>query len=102
MLISFHCIDHDNVADLRVEFLAQHLEWVSQNKTKIKVAGPLLDKNNYQYGSMYIVEASSIEQAEQLLAQDPYHNANIWRSITTNEFKDYAGTWVGGKNWPGA
>jgi uncharacterized protein YciI len=69
----------------------------------IKVAGPLIGKTDKAHvGSMYILEANSVEEATNILRSDPYYDAAIWQSIDITEFKDYAGTWVGGKNWPGA
>lgn len=102
MLVMFHCFDNENQQQVRITHLAAHLTWVEQNMKKIKVAGPLLGDNEEITGSMYVLEAQSIDEANQLLAQDPYHQAAIWQRIIINEFKDYAGSWVGGKNWPGA
>lgn len=103
MLVMCHCKDNSNQQQVRMTELAAHLNWVENNMHIIKVAGPLLDDNTQQIiGSLYILEAENKAQAEQYLAQDPYYKANIWQQITIKEFKDYAGTWVGGKNWPGA
>jgi uncharacterized protein YciI len=103
MLTMFHCFDADNTQQKRMSFLSAHLKWVEMNMIRIKVAGPSINESTQEIeGSLYIVEANSIADAEKLLQQDPYYKADIWQKIIKKEFKDYAGTWVGGKNWPNA
>lgn len=103
MLVMFHCFDNDNQLQIRLDTLKSHLTWVEKNMTSIKVAGPLLQPETGDIiGSLYVLEADSINNAHRLLKNDPYYKADIWKNITITEFKDYAGTWVGGKNWPGA
>lgn len=103
MLVMFHCFDNKNQQKTRMDNLQAHLSWVEENMNSIKVAGPLLQEStNDILGSLYILEATNLYTARQLLEHDPYYKADIWQRITTTEFKDYAGTWVGGKNWPNA
>ncbi|NMP30134.1 YciI family protein [Thalassotalea sp. M1531] len=103
MLFHFYCIDNPEKAhQFRLKKLQQHLDWVVQNMQSIKVAGPIKDsKSQNIIGSVYVVEADSAKQALAVLSEDPYHQAGIWQSISQQVFNDYAGTWVGGKNWPG-
>ena len=104
MLFHFYCLDNpENASKYRVAKLQQHLDWVTRNMDKIRVAGPLkATDGNKIIGSIYVIEADNEQDAQQLLAQDPYHLSSIWQSVTCSEFNDYAGTWVGGKNWPEA
>lgn len=103
MLVAFHCVDKACQQAIRTQNLQQHLCWVEQNMASIKIAGPLLQsESETMMGSLYIIEASSIDKANRLFKEDPYYKADIWQHITITVFKDYAGTWVGGKNWPGA
>jgi len=102
MLVSFRCLDGENTQNKRMQALQAHLSWVEQNMNNIKVAGPLLGEDQSHIGSMYILLANSIDAAKQIFKTDPYYTAGIWQQIDITEFKDYAGTWVGGKNWPGA
>lgn len=100
MLVQFNCLDkHPDMQDERMQHLAAHLAWVEEHMTHICVAGPLKD-NAKIIGSLYILEANDVKQAESLLRSDPYYLANIWASIDIFEFNAYAGSWVGGKNWP--
>ncbi|XQW83563.1 YciI family protein [Thalassotalea piscium] len=101
MLVMFHCYDKNNQQAKRNDALVPHLAWVEINMESIKVAGPLLQEETKNIiGSLYIIEADNIDNAKQIFQDDPYFKADIWQQIVTTEFKDYAGTWVGGKNWP--
>lgn len=103
MLVAFHCLDKEHQQAIRAQNLQPHLLWVEENMTSIKVAGPLVQSEpEAMIGSLYIIEANSIDKANSLFRTDPYYKAGIWQHITISVFKDYAGTWVGGKNWPGA
>ncbi|WP_077343524.1 YciI family protein [Pseudocolwellia agarivorans] len=101
MLVMFNCMDKENQQNKRFECLKDHLLWVENNMSAIKVAGPQLHPHSDRIiGSFYIIEANTIEDAHMLFQTDPYYMAGIWKVVSTAEFKGYAGTWVGGKNWP--
>ncbi|QBY04574.1 YciI family protein [Thalassotalea sp. HSM 43] len=105
MLVSFICRDKNNQhsQQQRQQKLTAHLKWVEQHMDIIRVAGPLLHNDSQDYqGSFYILEADSLDSAWQVFISDPYYQAQIWQSVTHQEYKAYAGTWVGGKNWPGS
>lgn len=100
MLVEFHCLDKKpSMQDVRLTLLKEHLIWVENNMSSIYVAGPLKQDNTI-IGSLYIIEADSVEQAKEILFSDPYYHGAIWEKIEINEFNAYAGKWVGGKNWP--
>ncbi|MDO6560467.1 YciI family protein [Paraglaciecola chathamensis] len=100
MLVQFHCVDKTpSQQDKRLENLGAHLAWVESNMAQICVAGPL-KQDEQIVGSLYILDASTVQQAKTLLFSDPYYLADIWASIKIQTFNAYAGTWVGGKNWP--
>jgi uncharacterized protein YciI len=99
MLVQFNCLDKNPAKqELRSQHLAAHLAWVDTQMAHICVAGPLRH-NGVIIGSMYVLEAQDIEQAQGILHSDPYYLADIWLSIDLYEFNAYAGGWVGGKNW---
>ena len=100
MLVQFNCVDKTpSMQAIRMQYLAAHLAWVEDNMAHIRVAGPLKDKGNIT-GSLYVLEADDLEQAEHIMHSDPYYIAEIWASMQQCEFNAYAGKWVGGKNWP--
>lgn len=102
MLLHIHCTDHpERAPHLRLALLQPHLQWVKENMANIRVAGPLLNEDNGEIsGSMYVMQAASVDEALTLFSEDPYHQADIWQHVSYAQFKDYAGTWVGGENWP--
>lgn len=104
MLFVIRCIDAEkDTMPIRADALSAHLSWVEDNMETIRVAGPLINNETGEHeGSMYVVEADSKRAAERFLASDPYYQAEIWQQVTYTEFKAFAGTWVGGKNWPGS
>lgn len=102
MLIMFRCTDKPGSTKAkRDEYLVAHLQWVEANMQNIKVAGPLRE-HEHIIGSLYILEAETQHEGLALMKSDPYFKADIWQPLEIAEFNDYAGTWVGGKNWPGA
>ena len=102
MLVCFQCFDNPvDAQQKRLDALQAHLEWVSKNMSRIKVAGPLRQDGDDKYcGSMFIVEGDSEQDALSFLQSDPYFQAGIYQRVEPMEFKGYAGTWVGGENWP--
>lgn len=102
MLVSFYCYDKKpDSQKLRDRYLSAHLSWVEDNLALIRVAGPLRE-NGQIVGSLYVLEAVDLDNAHKRLKTDPYYQADIWQTVEINEFNAYAGTWVGGKNWPGS
>lgn len=100
MLVQFNCLDKTpSMQTKRTQQLSAHLAWVEEHMANIRVAGPLKD-DSLIIGSLYVLEADTIEQAEQILHRDPYYLADIWANVKIHEFNAYAGSWVGGKNWP--
>tara|TARA_R110002167_G_scaffold349844_1_gene561830 strand:+ start:45983 stop:46300 length:318 start_codon:yes stop_codon:yes gene_type:complete len=100
MLVQFNCRDKSpSTQETRMIHLSEHLAWVENNMAHIRVAGPLKEDANI-IGSLYIFEADDIEMAKTILHGDPYYQAQIWGAIDEFEFNAYAGSWVGGKNWP--
>ncbi|WP_166425593.1 YciI family protein [Paraglaciecola sp. 20A4] len=100
MLVHFNCLDKDPSMQVkRMQYLPAHLAWVEEKMVHIRVAGPLKISGEIM-GSLYIIEADSTDQAKDILFSDPYYHAGIWASIDVQEFNAYAGSWVGGKNWP--
>lgn len=100
MLVQFNCLDKQPaMQEARMQHLAAHLAWVEANMVHIRVAGPLKDQAKI-IGSLYVLEAEDMKQATAILHSDPYYLAHIWASVDKFEFNAYAGSWVGGKNWP--
>ena len=86
-------------ADLRQQYLNQHLEFVETNLDRILVAGPRKNADGGMIGSLYIVSADGAEDARRFLERDPYYAAGLWQHPIISAFNGVAGEWVGGRNW---
>ena len=88
MLVQFNCLDKTpSMQTKRIQQLSAHLAWVEEHMANIRVAGPLKD-DSLIIGSLYVLEADTIEQAEQILHRDPYYLADIWaRSLPCSQYQ---------------
>ncbi len=92
------CRDMPGSAPRRAEHAAAHLAHVEENVGRYMVAGPLKD-GDLTVGSLLVVKATSVEDARNFLASDPYFGADIWESIEVECLMAVAGDWVGGIAW---
>lgn len=73
MLYTIHFHDNpDADPDLRPRFMAQHLAFLTDNKTAIHAAGPLKEEDGKIQGGLWLVEVKTIEQAWDLVKADPF------------------------------
>jgi uncharacterized protein YciI len=94
------CEDNPGSGTLREAHMADHLAYVETVLDSIRVAGPLWENDGEDVGaSSFIYRAESLEDAKQLLEDDPYNKAGIYASVRWFKFYPAAGEWVGGKNW---
>jgi len=94
------CRDAPGSQEKRREHLAAHLAYVETILDRIQAAGPLVDDGDGAYrASCFIYRAASKAAALQLLFNDPYYRAGIYRDHSIEEFRAVAGRWVGGKAW---
>ncbi len=75
-----------------------HLAHIEAHVDRFFAIGPLKD-GDLTVGSLMIVKADSVDDARNLLAQDPYFGADIWESIEIEPFLAVAGDWLGGIAW---
>jgi uncharacterized protein YciI len=85
---------------IRREKLAEHLAFVEASMARIRVAGPQSSSGGAGYdGSLYVIEAENLDDAQAFLAGDPYFGAGVWASHEIRAFQAVAGEWVGGRTW---
>lgn len=65
----------------RPDHLRRLNEWARQGK--VILAGPLTDKT----GSLIVVEAESLEEAQTFANEDPYTIHGIFQEVTVHPFK---------------
>lgn len=85
-LYCLHCLDNEtDGADRRAETRPAHLEWAAGLGPVLKMAGPLLSADGQMVGSVFLLEAESLEAARALHSQDPYTRAGVFGRVTLNE-----------------
>ncbi len=95
------CLDHEGPepAQLREDLAQAHFAHIETAMDKILIAGPLKNEDGIAIGSMLVFNVESEAEARELLAQDPYAGAKIWKTVEVRKFLTAAGDWIGGKIW---
>ena len=84
------CIDRSESLELRLATRARHLDYLAE-ASNIRLAGPFLNSEGTMIGSMLIIEAESLEQAQQFAAQDPYAIAGLFETSSVRAWRQTAG-----------
>jgi uncharacterized protein YciI len=79
-------IDGQDVAATRADYREAHLAHV-RGSGKTRIAGPLTDAAGEVCGSLLIVEAGDLAEAEAFSAADPYRRAGVWSSVEILPFR---------------
>jgi uncharacterized protein YciI len=88
MLYVLFCEDKPDAEDLRLANRENHLAWVGTRSDQIRLAGPMLsDDGEHMLGSMFILEADSIDAVRTFNADDPYTLAGLWGNVVVHPFR---------------
>jgi uncharacterized protein YciI len=88
MLYVLFCEDQPDAEDLRLANREHHLAWVGTRSDQIRLAGPMLsDDGEHMLGSMFILEADSIDAVRTFNADDPYTLAGLWGNVVVHPFR---------------
>ena len=71
---------------LREEKREEHLRFLNSAKLTIKLAGPLVEKDN-MVGTVLVIVATSLKVLQEFLQEDPYQKAGLFASVTIQEMK---------------
>lgn len=87
MLYVIYCKDDPSTPTRRDEFYAAHRAYLNDAPIKIVVAGPYtaIDSDT-KVGSMLVVEAESLEQAENFQKNDPFALNKVWSEVSVNPY----------------
>ena len=86
MLYAIIAQDKPNGVEHRLATRPEHLEHLKAAGDKIVFAGPLLDTDDKPKGSLVIIEAASLEEAEALAAADPFVTRGVFASYTVTRW----------------
>ena len=79
--------DNEEYAHMRPRFMADHLQFLSDNSDKINAAGPLKDAATQDpAGGLWIVEADNAGQVQALVETDPFWPTGLRKSIQILEW----------------
>ena len=74
--------DNPNLAaDVRQTHMPQHLSFLETNASAIRSAGPMRTISNEPAGGLWIVEANTAEEVEDLVEQDPFWPTGLRQSV---------------------
>ncbi|MFZ6690084.1 YciI family protein [Undibacterium sp. SXout11W] len=81
MLFAVLFTDQPGKANVRLENLSAHIEWLEINKRIIPIGGSLREElGQVPKGGLWIAEADSKNQIEELLKTDPFYIAGLRQS----------------------
>ncbi len=87
MLYVLYCRDGERSGEIRKSTRPAHLDWAGAQAC-IRMAGPMLDdQGERSIGSLFVIEADSLEAARAFHAEDPYTRAGLWSSVEVHPFR---------------
>lgn len=80
-------IDKPDSGALRAETRPAHLEYAKAVRDKIIFAGPTLSEDGSKMtASVWVLEADSFEEADEITRQDPFEKAGLFESKEIHRF----------------
>jgi uncharacterized protein YciI len=85
-LYCLHCLDNEtDGAARRAAARPAHLSWAAGIGAPVRMAGPLIDPAGQMVGSVFLIEAESLDAVRALHAQDPYVLQGVFGAVTIHE-----------------
>lgn len=82
------CFDRPDSAKLRDAHRAAHVEFLNANAARILFGGPLKGTaDGPSTGALIIVDCATREEAEALIAADPFEQGGVYESVSIRAFK---------------
>jgi uncharacterized protein YciI len=87
MLFAIHCLDHPDAAALRLAHYEAHKACLAAAGRQLVLAGPLLGKDgSARIGSLLVIEATSLAEAQAFNDADPFRQNGVWASVQIHPF----------------
>ena len=84
-LFAVICRDRPGALQTRIDTRAAHLDWLAERGI-VRMAGPLIEEGEMR-GSLIVIEADGLEDAQQWASGDPYRAAGLFASVEVIEWK---------------
>jgi uncharacterized protein len=82
------CFDRADSAKLRDQHRAAHLAFLKTHAGKIVFGGPLKHApDGPSTGALIVVDCATREEAEALIAGDPFQRGGVYESVAVRAFK---------------
>ena len=82
------CFDRPDSAALRDAHRAAHMEFLNRNAARIVYGGPLKNAaDGPSTGALMVLDCATREEAEALIAADPFKRAGVYESVSVRAFK---------------
>lgn len=80
------CKDKPGHLQVRLDTRPAHVAWLDELNARggLSFAGPFLDADGKPTGSLVVVEAADMAEAEAIAAADPYAKAGLFASVEIN------------------
>ncbi|MCI4643867.1 MAG: YciI family protein [Hyphomonadaceae bacterium] len=87
-LFIFYCLDQPGAQELRLANRPAHLDWARSHGDAVRMAGPMLAEDGESFvGSIFIIEAETLEAARAMQAEDPYVKAGLFERVDIRQIK---------------
>ena len=88
MLFTVICNDKANHTERRAANRDAHLAFLADLGDAVKLGGPMMDSSaSIMNGSMLIIEASDLDAARAMMADDPYAQAGLFETMEIRPWK---------------
>ena len=84
-LFAIICHDKPGMLEARINAREAHLGFLRKEGI-VRLAGPLIEQGEMR-GSLIVIEADSLEDAQGWAAADPYKSAGLFESVEVIEWK---------------
>ena len=93
MLFAIHCIDKAGDSSLRMANREAHLGFLKESAAMVRLGGPLLsDDGGRMIGSMLVIEAETVAEAQAWAARDPYAKGGVFERVDIHPWRAVVGT----------
>lgn len=89
MFFALTCLDKPDSLQIRLDNRPAHLEFLN-GSGKVAFAGPFIEAEK-PVGSLVVIEAADLAEAEAFAAADPYAVAGLFASVTIREWRKVIG-----------
>lgn len=79
--------DKPNALQRRLDVRPDHLKFLEGLGERLLLAGPFLDEAGNMAGSIVIIEADSLGEAEATFREDPFYINGVFDSVTIKPYR---------------